>query len=41
MSIKIKNKDDINKAIGREGINIRLTNIVTGFNIEAIKAQID
>ena len=31
--------DDINKAIGREGINIRLTNIVTGFNIEAIKAS--
>ena len=31
--------EDINKAIGREGINIRLSNRVTGFRIEAIKAS--
>ena len=31
--------DDINKAIGREGININLTSRITGFKIDAIKAS--
>ena len=31
--------DEINQAIGREGINIKLSNAVTGFRIEAIKAS--
>ena len=31
--------EDINKAIGREGINIRLTSSITGFKIDAIKAS--
>ena len=31
--------DEINKAIGRDGVNIKLTNSVTGYNIEAIKAS--
>ncbi len=31
--------EDINKAIGREGININLTSRITGFKIDAIKAS--
>ena len=37
-ALAVFDDEDINKAIGREGVNIRLTNEVTGYKIDAIKA---
>ncbi len=36
-ALAVFDDEDINKAIGREGVNIRLTNDVTGYKIDAIK----